>query len=130
MFFYIFVLVNEYEQPIELHDFNLELNPNPLPESEPAPEFEPEPKPEPAFSDPDVCLALERIKLKPPRIRESVDQLVIGIGKNHYIRVNSLDGIYPRPIYENILYSDLLNMLLEGWLDVTILHWFAMHFFE
>ncbi|KAM0069770.1 putative papain-like cysteine peptidase superfamily [Helianthus debilis subsp. tardiflorus] len=118
------------QNSFELHDFNLEINPNPLPEPEPAPEFELEPKPEPAFSDPDVCLALERIKLKPPRIQELADQLQIGIGKNHYIRVDSPDGMYPQPIYENILYSDLLNMLLEGWLDVTILHWFAMHFFE
>ncbi|KAJ0609330.1 hypothetical protein HanLR1_Chr03g0112191 [Helianthus annuus] len=38
--------------------------------------------------------------------------------------------MYPWSVYENILYSELLNMLLEGWLDVTILHWFAMHFFQ
>ncbi|MFS8016788.1 hypothetical protein Hanom_Chr15g01372701 [Helianthus anomalus] len=89
---------------------------------EPTLEFEPEP----AFCDPDVCLALERIKLKPTQIRELVDQLQIGIGKNHYIRVNSPDEMYPQSVYENFLYSDLLNMLLEGCLDVTILHWFAM----
>ncbi|KAJ0626351.1 putative papain-like cysteine peptidase superfamily [Helianthus annuus] len=34
--------------------------------------------------------------------------------------------MYPRSVYENILYFELLTMLLEGWLDVTILHWFAM----
>ncbi|KAJ0752069.1 putative papain-like cysteine peptidase superfamily [Helianthus annuus] len=38
--------------------------------------------------------------------------------------------MYPQPVYENILYSELLNMLLEGWLDVTRLHWFATHFFD
>ncbi|KAF5775331.1 hypothetical protein HanXRQr2_Chr13g0610901 [Helianthus annuus] len=43
-----------------------------------------------------------------------------------FIRVNSPDGMYPRSVYENILYFELLTMLLEGWLDVTILHWFAM----
>ncbi|MFS7904174.1 hypothetical protein Hanom_Chr01g00032881 [Helianthus anomalus] len=100
------------------------------PEPESAPEFEPEPEPKPklkpAFSDTDVCLALERIKLKPPRIRELFDQLQIGIGKNHYIRVNSSDGMYPRSVNENILYFEFLNMLLEGCLDVIILHWFAM----
>ncbi|XP_021978703.1 uncharacterized protein LOC110874138 [Helianthus annuus] len=48
----------------------------------------------------------------------------------HYKNTTFIDHHDWHFLYVTILYSELLNMLLEGRLDVTILHWFAMHFFE
>ncbi|KAK9049567.1 hypothetical protein SSX86_031464 [Deinandra increscens subsp. villosa] len=59
-----------------------------------------------------------------------VDRLSAHVGNDYVIEVVSPNGMYPEPVDEDIPYSELLQIFLNAWLDVTVLHWFAMHFFE
>ncbi|KAM0029529.1 putative papain-like cysteine peptidase superfamily [Helianthus debilis subsp. tardiflorus] len=67
--------------------------------------------PEPKFIDPDVPFALEKLKKRPKEIQEIVDVLSV-------------------QVVESIPYSELLQVFLNDWLDISVLHWFAMYFFE
>ncbi|KAM0036970.1 hypothetical protein Hdeb2414_s0014g00432641 [Helianthus debilis subsp. tardiflorus] len=86
--------------------------------------------PEPKFIDPDVPFALEKLKKRPKEIQEIVDVLSVQVGTNHSIEISSPDGMYLEKVVESIPYSELLQVFLNDWLDISVLHWFAMYFFE
>jgi hypothetical protein len=102
------------QNQFEPHAFEPELNP------------EPDFYHEPEFIDPDVAPALENIRNRPQPIRELVDRLAAHVGNAYVIRVASPNGMYPEPVDEEIPYSELLQIFLNAWLDVTVIHWFAM----
>lgn len=111
-------LPSSSQNSFELHAPDLEANPEPEPELEFVLET--------AFIDPEVAPALEQIKKRPQKIQDLVDRLATHVGQNYVITVTSPDGMYPQPVAENIPYSELLNMFLNGWIDVTVIHWCAM----
>ncbi|KAJ0463345.1 putative Ulp1 protease family catalytic domain, papain-like cysteine peptidase superfamily [Helianthus annuus] len=136
-----------FQNPFELHALNPKSNPNHEANSEQEPNFETETTEsesesesededelvtmvEPAFEDPALAPALELIKGRPQPVQDLVDQLTILIGDRYVVRVGSPKEMYPEQVVEAIPYSELLQIFLNGWLDVSLLHWFAMHFFE
>ncbi|KAK9059737.1 hypothetical protein SSX86_020441 [Deinandra increscens subsp. villosa] len=117
------------QDQFELHAFEPEVSPEA--DFHPAPEFiDPNVAPALDFIDPDVAPALDSIRNRPQPVRELVDRLSAHVGNDYVIEVVSPNGMYPEPVDEDIPYSELLQIFLNAWLDVTVLHWFAMHFFE
>ncbi|KAI7745883.1 hypothetical protein M8C21_007304, partial [Ambrosia artemisiifolia] len=128
-----------FENPFELHASNPKPNPilksNPVPEpqsnieSEFEPNFETEAEcvivAESPFEDPELPLALDSIKGRPQPVQDLVKELTNLVGHSYAVRVVSPNGMYPEPVDEAVAYSELLQIFLNKWLNVTLLHWFA-----
>ncbi|MFS7902633.1 putative Ulp1 protease family catalytic domain, papain-like cysteine peptidase superfamily [Helianthus anomalus] len=80
----------------------------------------------PAFEDPTLAPSLELKKGRPKPVQDLVDQLTILIGDRYVVRVGSPKEMYPEEVVEAIPYSELLQLFLNDWLDVSLLHWFAI----
>ncbi|KAK9070275.1 hypothetical protein SSX86_010675 [Deinandra increscens subsp. villosa] len=113
------------QDQFELHAFEPEVSPES--DFHPEPEFiDPNVAPALDFIDPDVAPALDSIRNRPRPVRELVDRLSAHVGNDYVIEVVSPNGMYPEPVDEDIPYSELLQIFLNAWLDVTVLHWFAI----
>ncbi|KAL8225834.1 hypothetical protein R6Q57_018391 [Mikania cordata] len=51
------------------------------------------------------------------------------VGDEHVIICNSPDGMYAETYEEGLSYVELLQLFCNDWLDITIIHLFAMSFF-
>ncbi|KAJ0795162.1 putative Ulp1 protease family catalytic domain, papain-like cysteine peptidase superfamily [Helianthus annuus] len=83
-----------------------------------------------AFIDPEVTIALERTKTRPRAIQDMVELLSKCIGDNHSIQISSPTRMYPQTVRDSIPYVELLQLFSNDWLDITVIHWFAMYFYE
>ncbi|KAJ0802972.1 hypothetical protein HanPI659440_Chr03g0134851 [Helianthus annuus] len=83
-----------------------------------------------AFIDPEVATALERTKTRPRAIRDMVELLSRCVGDNHSIQISSPTRMYPQTVRDSIPYVELLQLFSNDWLDITVIHWFAMYFYE
>lgn len=84
------------------------------------------PNPDPTFIDPEVDTALERIKMRPRAIQDMVELLSRSVGDNHGIDISSPANMYPQTVSDSIPYVELLQLFSHDWLDITVIHWFAM----
>ncbi|KAI3693607.1 hypothetical protein L1987_76554 [Smallanthus sonchifolius] len=55
-----------------------------------------------------------------------LDQLHRVVGTRHYICTSSPQGMYPKPVANPIPYSELLRLFSRDWLDVSVMHSFAI----
>ncbi|KAI7747188.1 hypothetical protein M8C21_031893, partial [Ambrosia artemisiifolia] len=78
-----------------------------------------------AFVDPEVTTALERTKTRPRAIQD-----VGCVGDNHSIELSSPAMMYPYTVRDSIPYVELLQLFSNDWLDITVIHGFAMYFYE
>ncbi|KAJ0667921.1 hypothetical protein HanPI659440_Chr17g0683111 [Helianthus annuus] len=84
------------------------------------------PNSDPEFIDPEVPTALERTKTRPRAIQYMVELLSRCVGDNHSILVSSPARMYPQTVQDSILYAKLLQLFSNDWLDISVIHWFAM----
>ncbi|KAL8210976.1 hypothetical protein R6Q57_005413 [Mikania cordata] len=82
--------------------------------------------PSPKFVDPEIDIALEKIKKRPKAIQNISKMLADYVRDEHAIICNSPDGMYVETYEEGLSYVELLQLFCNGWLDVTIIHLFAM----
>ncbi|KAL8223403.1 hypothetical protein R6Q57_018878 [Mikania cordata] len=82
--------------------------------------------PSPKFVDPEIDIALEKIKKRPQAIQSIYKMLADYVGDEHAIICNSSDGMYAETYEEGLSYVELLQLFCNDWLDVTIIHFFAM----
>ncbi|CAH1412058.1 unnamed protein product [Lactuca virosa] len=82
------------------------------------------------FVDPDVELAMTKIEKKSFKIQPYVFRILELFGDRHGIDIFSPQGMYPGIVKLGIPLTEVLQLFLRGWLDVSILHWFAIHFFR
>ncbi|KAJ0893811.1 putative Ulp1 protease family catalytic domain, papain-like cysteine peptidase superfamily [Helianthus annuus] len=85
---------------------------------------------DPEFIDPEVTTALERTKTRPRAIQDMVELLSRCVGDNHSIQISSPARMYPQTVQDSIPYVELLQLFSNDWLDITVIHWFAMYFYE
>ncbi|KAJ0795491.1 putative papain-like cysteine peptidase superfamily [Helianthus annuus] len=88
------------------------------------------PNPDPTFIDPEVITSLERTKARPRAIQDLVELLSRCVGDNHRIEISSPARMYPHVVRDIIPYVELLQLFTKDWLDITVIHWFAMYFYE
>ncbi|MFS8024539.1 hypothetical protein Hanom_Chr16g01464431 [Helianthus anomalus] len=88
------------------------------------------PNPDPTFIDPEVITTLERTKTMPRAIQDMVELLSRCAGDNHRIEISSPTRMYPHMVRDIIPYMELLQLFTNDWLDMTVIHWFAMYFYE
>ncbi|KAJ0445245.1 hypothetical protein HanIR_Chr16g0840761 [Helianthus annuus] len=81
---------------------------------------------DPEFIDPEVTTALERTKTRPRAIQDMVELLSRCVGDNHSIQISSPARMYPQTVQDSIPYVELLQLFSNDWLDITVIHWFAM----
>ncbi|KAL8210982.1 hypothetical protein R6Q57_005419 [Mikania cordata] len=73
-----------------------------------------------------IDIALAKIKKRPQAIQSISKMLEDYVGDEHAIICNSPDGMYAETYEEGLSYVELLQLLCNDWLDVTIIHLFAM----
>ncbi|KAI7728394.1 hypothetical protein M8C21_026810 [Ambrosia artemisiifolia] len=112
--------------------------PEPKTKTEPVPVLEHVPKPvEPqitlingseydTWDDVGLDLALEKVRKKTGLIRVMFDQLHEVVGTRRQICTSSPQGMYPKSVTNLIAYSELLRLFSRDWLDISVLHTFAM----
>ncbi|MFS7936085.1 putative papain-like cysteine peptidase superfamily [Helianthus anomalus] len=88
------------------------------------------PNSDPEFIDPKVTTALERTKTRPRAIQDMVELLSRCVGDNHSILISSPARMYPQTVQDSIPYVELLQLFSNDWLDISVIHWFAMYFYE
>ncbi|KAM0007082.1 putative Ulp1 protease family catalytic domain, papain-like cysteine peptidase superfamily [Helianthus debilis subsp. tardiflorus] len=59
-----------------------------------------------------------------------VEPLSRCVGDNHRIDISSPTRMYPHMVRDIIPYVELLQLFTNDWLDMTVIHWFAMYFYE
>ncbi|KAF5821830.1 hypothetical protein HanRHA438_Chr01g0019991 [Helianthus annuus] len=84
------------------------------------------PNSDPEFIDPEVTTALERTKTRPRAIQDMVELLSRCVGDNHSILISSPARMYPQTVQDSIPYVELLQLFSNDWLDISVIHWFAM----
>ncbi|KAL4585004.1 hypothetical protein LXL04_009617 [Taraxacum kok-saghyz] len=84
---------------------------------------------EPKFIDPDVEVSLSILRKKGPKYNKILDLLSGLYGDDFSILTYSPQGLYPDRVQFLVPYSEILQPLLNGLLDVSIIRWFAMYFY-
>ncbi|KAL8210937.1 hypothetical protein R6Q57_005374 [Mikania cordata] len=82
--------------------------------------------PSPKFVDPEIDIALAKIKKRTQAIQSISKMLADYVGDEHAIICNSPDGMYAETYEECLSYVELLQLFCNDWLDVTIIHLFAI----
>ncbi|KAJ0741477.1 hypothetical protein HanOQP8_Chr06g0228521 [Helianthus annuus] len=88
------------------------------------------PNPDPTFINLEVITSLERTKTRPRAIQDLVELLSRCVWDNHRIEISSPTMMYPHMVRDIIPYVELLQLFTNDWLDITVIHWFAMYFYE
>ncbi|CAI9260619.1 unnamed protein product [Lactuca saligna] len=130
-------------------ELELEPGPGPGPEPEPEPESESEPESEPEFEsdigsesesesetepepefhthdDLELCTSLSKLEQQSPQIQCVGFQVAEFFGNANVVNIFSTKGMYRRRVQVSIQYIEVLQLLLRGWLDFSVIHWFAM----
>ncbi|MFS7957218.1 putative Ulp1 protease family catalytic domain, papain-like cysteine peptidase superfamily [Helianthus anomalus] len=75
--------------------------------------------------------ALNAIKERPTRVQDIVSELEKHVGNYHLnpvpIEFSIPDGMYPYILKDFIEIEALLQVFANGWVDITIIHWFAAY---
>ncbi|KAL8200268.1 hypothetical protein R6Q57_011607 [Mikania cordata] len=85
--------------------------------------------PSPKFVDTGIDIALSKIKKRHQAIQSISKMLTDYVGDEHAIICNSPDVMYAETYEEGLSYVELLQLFCNDWLEVTIIHLFAMSFF-
>jgi hypothetical protein len=76
-----------------------------------------------------IQAALKKIKDRPKRIQDLATELNNYVGNSLApgpIKWSTPLGMYPEVLVDFIEYEALLQLFVQGWLDITIIHWFEM----
>lgn len=87
------------------------------------------PDPHKTFFDPDVPNALEQVKSRRRESREFQDMVELVtkcVGDYHRIDMYSPPEMYSKSVRDSIPFVELLQIFSNGWLDISIIRWFAM----
>ncbi|MFS7984616.1 hypothetical protein Hanom_Chr11g00988561 [Helianthus anomalus] len=81
------------------------------------------------WEDPKLNSIKQNLRNKTGLIRDVVDKLDKLFKHRTHIRTSSPQGMYPISVRYLIPYSELLNLFLRRWLDISVIHSFSMYFF-
>ncbi|KAJ0784910.1 putative Ulp1 protease family catalytic domain, papain-like cysteine peptidase superfamily [Helianthus annuus] len=81
------------------------------------------------WEDPKLNSIKQNLRNKTGLIRDVVDKLDKLFKHRTHIRTSSPQGMYPISVQYLIPYSELLNLFLRRWLDISVIHSFSMYFF-
>ncbi|KAD7479691.1 hypothetical protein E3N88_02827 [Mikania micrantha] len=71
-------------------------------------------------------MALEKIKKRPQSTQRIFQMLAAFIGDDHSVTCSSPDGMYREWYVEGLSYIELLQLFCNDWLDVGVIHLFAI----
>ncbi|KAJ0797591.1 putative Ulp1 protease family catalytic domain, papain-like cysteine peptidase superfamily [Helianthus annuus] len=63
---------------------------------------------------------------RPRAIQDMVELLSRCVGDNHSILISSPARMYPQTVQDSIPYVELLQLFSNDWLDISVIHWFAI----
>ncbi|MFS7984615.1 putative multi antimicrobial extrusion protein [Helianthus anomalus] len=81
------------------------------------------------WEDPKLNSIKQNLRNKTGLIRDVVDKLDKLFKHHTHIRTSSPQEMYPISVRYLIPYSELLNLFLKRWLDISVIHSFSMYFF-